>query len=97
MVLGSAAALFSQADAVPLWTPCGCEGWPYQVSSVQAGPGAGLEGGDLPSTAGAPGATGEHAPLRGYLGSGFRARQAGCCLIPVSLQKVLQMQAGTDS
>lgn len=34
------------------------------VSSVQAGPGAGLEGGDLPSVAGTPGAAGEWAALR---------------------------------
>lgn len=32
------------------------------MSSVQAGPGAGLEGGDVPGAAGAPGAAGECAP-----------------------------------
>lgn len=64
------------------------------MSSVQAGPGAGLARRDVPGVADAPGTAGECAPLRG---SGFRVRQAGHCLIPVSLQKALQMQAGTES
>lgn len=34
------------------------------MSSVQAGPGAGLEGGDIPGVAGTPGAAGEWAALR---------------------------------